>query len=125
MKLWLQLERHLPLYPEIDVRASLTLEVQFGDSTGGNVKFMNFSRKNAPSVIRLGAVFGDSCFDITKAIGDDLLEFPRVVFTIEEVLQVKDGLQLLEDQLKGLRRASSGIQSYLFTISDVSLHAPI
>jgi acylpyruvate hydrolase len=86
---------------------------------------MNFSRRNAPNVIRLGAVFGDGCFDITKAIGDDLLEFPRVVFTIEEVLQVKDGLQLLEEQLKGLRRASSGIQSYLFNIADVSLHAPI
>ena len=49
----------------------------------------------------LGAVFGEGCFDITKAIGDDLLEFPRVVFTIEEVLQVKDGLQLLEEQLRG------------------------
>jgi 2-keto-4-pentenoate hydratase/2-oxohepta-3-ene-1,7-dioic acid hydratase in catechol pathway len=89
------------------------------------VKFMNFSRKTAPNVTRLGAVFGDGCFDITKAIGDDLLEFPRVVFTIEEVLQVKDGLQLLEEQLRGLQRASSGIQSYLFNISDVSLHAPI
>jgi 2-keto-4-pentenoate hydratase/2-oxohepta-3-ene-1,7-dioic acid hydratase in catechol pathway len=86
---------------------------------------MNFSRKSAPNVIRMGAVFGDGCFDITKAIGDDLLEFPRVVFTIEEVLQVKDGLQLLQEQLQGLQRASSGIQSYLFNISDVALHAPI
>ncbi len=86
---------------------------------------MNFSRKNAPSVVRLGTVFGDTCLDVTKAIGDDLLEFPRVVFTIEEVLQVKDGLQLLEQQLQGLQRASGGIQSCLFNISDVSLHAPI
>src|SRR5437870_13107277 len=76
------------------------------------VKLMNFSRKNAPNVVRLGCVFGDTCFDITKAIGDDLLEFPRVVFTIEEVLQVKDGLQLLEEQLGHLEQFSSGIQSY-------------
>src|SRR5206468_7513941 len=88
-----------------------------------NVKFMNFSRKTAPNVTRLGAVFGDGCFDITKAIGDDLLEFPRVVFTIEEVLHVKDGLQLLEDQLAHLERSSSGIQSYLFRESDVTFRA--
>ncbi len=86
---------------------------------------MNFSRKNAPNVTRLGSVFGDTCFDITKAIGDDLLEFPRVVFTIEEVLQVKDGLQLLQDQLAHLKRSSSGIQSYLFQESDALLRAPV
>src|SRR5712675_1003219 len=86
---------------------------------------MNFSRKTAPGVTRLGAVFGEGCFDITKAIGDDLLEFPRVVFTIEDVLRVKDGLQLLEDQLGGLKKSSSGIQSYLFQDSDVSFRAPV
>jgi acylpyruvate hydrolase len=86
---------------------------------------MNFSRKSAPNVTRLGCVFGDTCFDLTKAIGDDLLEFPRVVFTIEEVLPVKDGLQLLEDQLSHLERSSSGIQSYLFHHSDAILRAPV
>ena len=86
---------------------------------------MNFSRKSAPHVTRLGCVFGDTCFDLTKAIGDDLLEFPRVVFTIEEVLPVKDGLQLLEDQISHLERSSSGIQSYLFRDSDVILLSPI
>jgi len=89
------------------------------------VKFMNFSRKNAPNVVRLGCVFGDTCFDLTKAIGDDLLEFPRVVFTIEEVLQVKDGLQLLEERLGHLERSSSGIQSYLFRDSDVTFRSPV
>src|SRR6185295_10150290 len=86
---------------------------------------MNFSRKNAPTVIRLGCVFGDTCFDITKAIGDDLLEFPRVAFTIEEALQVKDGLAVLEEQLGGLERASSGIQGFLFQAADVNFRAPI
>jgi len=86
---------------------------------------MNFSRKSAPNVTRLGCVFGDTCFDLTKAIGDDLLEFPRVVFTIDEVLPVKDGLQLLEDQLGHLERSSSGIQSYLFQHSDAILRAPL
>lgn len=86
---------------------------------------MNFSRKSAPNVTRLGCVFGDTCFDLTKAIGDDLLEFPRVVFTIEEVLPVKDGLQLLEDQLSHLEHSSSGIQSYLFHDSEAILRAPI
>ena len=75
--------------------------------------------------MRLGCVFGDTCFDLTKAIGDDLLEFPRVVFTIEEVLQVKDGLQLLEEQLGHLERSSSGIQSYLFRVSDVTFRSPV
>src|SRR5438128_9496435 len=86
---------------------------------------MNFSRKNSPTLVRLGCAFGDTCFDVTKAIGDDLLEFPRVVFTIEEVLQVKDGLQLLEDQLRGLERSSSGIQSFLFDASEIIFRAPI
>jgi len=89
------------------------------------MKFMNFSRKNAPNVVRLGCFFGDTCFDLTKAIGDDLLEFPRVVFTVEEALQVKDGLQLLEDQVSLLERSSSGIQSYLFRDKDVTFRAPI
>lgn len=89
------------------------------------MKFMNFSRKTAPNVVRLGCVFGDACFDITKAIGDDLLEFPRVAFTIEEAMHVKDGLALLEDQLDELKRSSSGIQTFLFQPSDTRLHAPI
>lgn len=86
---------------------------------------MNFSRKNAPNVIRLGSVFGDTGFDITKAIGDDLLEFPRVAFTIEDLLQVKDGLTMIEEQLGNLKRSPSGIHPFLFQISDVVLHAPI
>jgi acylpyruvate hydrolase len=90
------------------------------------VKFMNFSRKNAPNVVRLGCVFGDMCFDLTKGIGDDLVEFPRVVFTIEEVLQVKDGLSLLEEQLGHLANSSSGsIQGYLFRDSDITFRAPV
>jgi acylpyruvate hydrolase len=86
---------------------------------------MNFSRKSPPKVVRLGCVFGDTCFDITKAIGDDLLEFPRVAFTIEEVLQVKEGFDLLEPQLQQLKQSSSGIQPFLFQLSDVRIHTPI
>src|SRR2546426_7359464 len=86
---------------------------------------MNFSRKNSPALVRLGCAFGDTCFDITKAIGDDLLQFPRVVFTLEEVLKVRNGLQLLEEQLRNLERSSSGIQSYLFDLRDAILQAPI
>jgi 2-keto-4-pentenoate hydratase/2-oxohepta-3-ene-1,7-dioic acid hydratase in catechol pathway len=89
------------------------------------MKFMNFSRKNLPAVIRVGCVFGDACFDVTKAIGDDLLQFPRVVFTLEETLRVKDGLSLIERQVLDLERSPSGIQGYLFQIPDVVLHAPI
>lgn len=86
---------------------------------------MNFTRKTAPKVMRLGCVFGEACFDITKAIGDDLLEFPRVAFTIEDVLQIKDGLQLLEQQLGVLERSSSGIQAFLFPPAEVRIHAPV
>ena len=89
------------------------------------MKFMNFSRKNAPDAARLGCVFGDKCFDVTKAIDDSLLEFPRVVFAIEEVLQVKDGLQALEEQLGHLESSSSGMQNCLFGEPDVTFLAPI
>ena len=89
------------------------------------MKFMNFSRKSAPGVLRLGCVFGDTCLDVTKAIADGFLEFPRAVFTIEDVLQVTDGLQLLEQRLNRLQKSSSGISGYCFDMSDVNLHAPI
>src|SRR5437867_11945239 len=84
------------------------------------MKFMNFSRKNAPNVVRLGCVFGDTRHDLTKAIGDDLLGFVRVVFIVEEALQIKDGLQLLEDQVDLLERSSSGIHSYLLCHTEVT-----
>jgi len=86
---------------------------------------MNFTRKTAPKVVRLGCVFGNSCFDITKAIGDDLLEFPRVAFTIEDVLQIKDGIDLLKQQLRDLERSPSGLQAFLFEASEVRTHAPV
>src|SRR5262245_41246833 len=86
---------------------------------------MNFSRKNAPNVVRLGCVFGDTRFDITKAIGDDLLEFPRVAFTIEEALHGKDRRPPLAERLEHLERSSSGIQTFLSRSSDVRCHAPI
>jgi 2-keto-4-pentenoate hydratase/2-oxohepta-3-ene-1,7-dioic acid hydratase in catechol pathway len=47
------------------------------------------------------------------------------VFTLEEVLRVKDGLPLLEEQLRDLERSSSGIQSYLFNAADAIFHAPV
>jgi 2-keto-4-pentenoate hydratase/2-oxohepta-3-ene-1,7-dioic acid hydratase in catechol pathway len=85
---------------------------------------MNFSRKAVPGLIRVGCAFGDDHLDITKAIGDDLLEFPRVVLSLEEVLAVKDGLDLLESRVRNLER-SGGIQSYHFELSDVVFHAPV
>jgi 2-keto-4-pentenoate hydratase/2-oxohepta-3-ene-1,7-dioic acid hydratase in catechol pathway len=90
------------------------------------VKFMNFSRRNVPGLIRIGCAFGDSYFDVTKAIGDDLLEFPRVVFTLEEVLQVRNGLETLGSQLQDLERSRSGIvKSYLLELSDVVFQPPV
>jgi 2-keto-4-pentenoate hydratase/2-oxohepta-3-ene-1,7-dioic acid hydratase in catechol pathway len=89
------------------------------------LKFMNFSRKSVPGLIRIGCALGDSCFDITKAIGDDLLEFPRVVFTLEEVLQVKDGFETLGNQLRELAQSSGVIKSYLVEFSDILFHPPV
>jgi 2-keto-4-pentenoate hydratase/2-oxohepta-3-ene-1,7-dioic acid hydratase in catechol pathway len=91
----------------------------------GPLKFMNFSRKDTPGIVRLGCVLGETCFDVTKAIGDDLLEFPRVVFTFEEVLQVKDGIEILTTQLRKLERSASGIQTYVFAAEGVTIHAPV
>src|SRR5690242_11754479 len=91
----------------------------------GLLKFMNFSRKLMPGLLRVGCAFGDSFLDVTKAIGDDLLEFPRLVFNIEEVLHVKDGLDILNSQLRGLERSAGGIQSYLVNLSDVTFHSPV
>jgi 2-keto-4-pentenoate hydratase/2-oxohepta-3-ene-1,7-dioic acid hydratase in catechol pathway len=89
------------------------------------VKFMNFSPKNAPSEVRLGCVFAETCFDVTRAIADGLLEFPRALSTIEDALQVVDGLDLLQDKLEGLKTPSSGFESCLFQASGAAFQAPI
>jgi acylpyruvate hydrolase len=86
---------------------------------------MNFSRKDVPAIVRIGCELGEACFDVTKAIGDDLLQFPRIVFTLEEVLKVRDGLESLEEQLRGLKRSHGGIQSYFFDLNDAIIRAPI
>jgi 2,4-didehydro-3-deoxy-L-rhamnonate hydrolase len=89
------------------------------------LKFMNFSRKSVPGLVRIGCAFGDSCFDITKAIGDDLLEFPRVVFTLEEVLQARDGFETLVSQIRELGQSSGAVKSYLVEFSDIHFHPPV
>lgn len=89
------------------------------------MKFMNFSRASSPAVIRLGCRFGSSCLDVTKAIGDELLEFPRAVATIEAALALTDGLEILEGRIKDLERSSNGIHSCLFDESSAILRAPV
>jgi 2-keto-4-pentenoate hydratase/2-oxohepta-3-ene-1,7-dioic acid hydratase in catechol pathway len=89
------------------------------------VKFMNFSPKTLPNDVRLGCIFAETCLDITRAIDDGLLEFPRALSTIEDALQVIDGLPLLQDRLQALKTSPGAIQSCLFQVSSVTFHAPI
>jgi 2-keto-4-pentenoate hydratase/2-oxohepta-3-ene-1,7-dioic acid hydratase in catechol pathway len=86
---------------------------------------MNFSRKNLPGVVHVGCEFGDACLDVTRAISDGLLKFPGVALTLEEVIQVKDGFELLTGQLRGLERSSGPVRSCLFNAADAMFHAPV
>ena len=89
------------------------------------MKFMNFSLKGQPAAVRIGCEFEEACFDVSGAIGDHLLKFPRVVAALEDVLQVEDGLSLLRDQILGLEKSSSRIQNYSFNPAHAVFHAPV
>jgi 2-keto-4-pentenoate hydratase/2-oxohepta-3-ene-1,7-dioic acid hydratase in catechol pathway len=81
---------------------------------------MNFPGN--PNLTHLGCFRGPVLI-WTKVIGDDLLSFP-VVFTTEEVLAVKDGLQLREEQLNHLERSSSGIKAICSNLPMLSFGHP-
>jgi acylpyruvate hydrolase len=90
---------------------------------------MNFCRAASPSVFHVGCRIGDLCLDATGAIENEILEFPRRVSTIEDVLTVEGGLEILEDQLRALLLKIDSppkeFQRFLFDPSNVVVQAPI
>lgn len=88
---------------------------------------MNFSRTSNPAAVRLGCRLGEQCLDVTKAVEDGLVDFPRPASTIEQVLQIEgfDGLETLEGRLQVLASSAAGIQEHLFEESAVTLRAPV
>ena len=86
---------------------------------------MNFSRKDQIATVHIGCELEDGCLDVTQAIGGGLLKFPRAATTLEEAIQVADGLNLLRDQVRELKTSSMGIQGYLFKPTDAIYHAPV
>ncbi len=89
------------------------------------MKFMNFSRKDQIATVHIGCELEDGCLDVTQAIGGGLLKFPRAATTLEEAIQVADGLNLLRDQVRELKTSSMGIQGYLFKPANAIYHAPV
>src|SRR5688572_3084695 len=86
---------------------------------------MNFSRTSEPSLVRIGCRFGEGCLDATEAIRAGLLQFPRDVSMLEEVLEVEGGLEDLETQITALGSQSGAVGPHLFDESAVRLHAPV
>lgn len=93
------------------------------------MKFINFSRLSSPSEFRVGCPHGNLCLDVTEAIKNNVLMFPRSVSRIEDVLQVESGLEILENQLRPLLPetpvSSKELRQFLFDDSTIVLQAPI
>jgi acylpyruvate hydrolase len=86
---------------------------------------MNFSFRRDPDVLRIGCELGGRCLNVTQAIDDGLLQFPCTASTLEEALQVDDGLETLEKQLRKLDPSSAEVRDRLFDLNNVILRAPI
>jgi 2-keto-4-pentenoate hydratase/2-oxohepta-3-ene-1,7-dioic acid hydratase in catechol pathway len=89
------------------------------------LKFINFSHAPTPSVMHLGCHWGSERLDVSKGIADGVLKFPQVVYSLEDVLNLKDGLPTLESALATLRESQSDIKTILFSEASVTLRAPI
>jgi 2-keto-4-pentenoate hydratase/2-oxohepta-3-ene-1,7-dioic acid hydratase in catechol pathway len=94
------------------------------------MKFINFSRSANPSEVRLGCQFEDRCVDVSEAIANGIVKFPRAVSSIEDVLRLDNGLESLEKQLRVMLplqklNAFDELSRYLFDLSDAILQAPI
>ena len=72
----------------------------------------------------LGDTNGVTCLDVTRAVAEGSLQFPPVS-TIEDVLRIQKGLDLLEAQLQQLQGSSRNMEAWLFRQQDVVLKAPI
>lgn len=86
---------------------------------------MNFSRATNPSELHVACQVGDRCLDISDAIKNAVLKFPRSVSRIEDVLQVENGLEIIENQVRIMEPSSKEIQRFLIDASDFILQAPI
>jgi len=76
-------------------------------------------------VVHLGCHWGSECLDVTQAIADGLLQFPQVIYTLEDVLHIQYGLKNLEKALKDLVNSPVDIQTTLFSEASVILKSPI
>lgn len=88
------------------------------------MKFINFSQP-ATRETHLGCHWGADFLDITRAAADGLLQFPRAVASIEDALQIENGLEVLETKLRELSDASRDLQSCVLHARDIVLKAPI
>ena len=81
------------------------------------VKLVNFLDKSEGH--RLGCLISDKCIDLTVAINDGQIAFPRPASTIEDVLHVPEGLEIISKQIHKINDLTSS------EISGVRLLAPI
>ncbi len=65
------------------------------------MKLLNFHSPSKDLSIQLGCAKDDRCIDISRAVRDGLIRFPRSVSTIEDVLHTEDGLARLQEQVTG------------------------
>lgn len=86
---------------------------------------MNFSHPSNPSELHVGCQFGGRSLDVTGAVRDAVLKFPRNVNRIEDILSVENGLEIIENLIRMMEPPSKEIQRFLFDEANILLQAPI
>lgn len=87
------------------------------------MKLVNFSYR-ADST-HVGCYWNSGYLDVTRAVADAWIQFPRPVATIEDILRVDGGLPALERELQRLEDSRRDMRPYLLQQSEVTLKAPI
>ncbi len=84
------------------------------------MKLLNFRSRSKEHGIQLGCLEGERCIDLSRAIRDGLIRFPRQVSTLEDVLHTDDGIARLQDQVSG-----TDVLECSFPFAEAKLAAPV
>jgi len=89
------------------------------------MKLANFARKSKPSVIQLGCIVGDRCVDVSRAESRGLIQSTGPISTIEDVLNIEDGMERLGEQLFRNGELRGQLNECSIAISEAKMVAPI
>jgi len=89
------------------------------------LKLINFSHRSNPSDFRVGCLLADRYLDLTGSVASSVITFPGRMTSINDILGVTGGLDILEERMRPLDPKSPDVRHLLFDESDIVLQAPL